>query len=125
MQKFTKELIIAFTLGIAVIVSSNLAFAQQNQGVEWRNKPVQCGPENEFWPVLNRHGEKPLMGAIAKLEGPGEPTTHWPIAVYVNTETGTFTIAEFHLGRGEVCVIGYGNAVDFDVEKYFNKKSDT
>ena len=62
MQKFTKELIIAFIFGIAVIVGSNLAFAQQKEGIEWRSKPVQCGPESAFWPVLNSHNEKALIG---------------------------------------------------------------
>lgn len=122
MQKFTKEMIIAFTVGLAVIVGSNFAFSQQKQGIEWREKPVQCGPEKEFWPVLNQHGEKALLGAIAKLEGPGKPTTYLPVYVFTNTDTGTFTIAEFHLHTSEVCIISYGSGIDFDVQKLFEEE---
>ena len=129
MQKFTRDLIIAFTFGIVVIVGSNLAFSQPKQGIEWREKPVQCGPEQEFWPVLNSHGEKALLGAIAKLEGPDEPTTYLPVYVFTNTDTGTFTIAEFHLHTNEVCIIGYGSGIDFDVQDLFQdrqtKQTDT
>ena len=122
MQKFTKEMIIAFIVGLAVIVGSNFAFSQQKQGIEWREKPVQCGPEKEFWPVLNQHGEKALLGAIAKLEAPGEPTSYLPVYVFTNTDTGTFTIAEFHLHTDEVCIIGYGSGIDFDVQDLFEKR---
>ena len=124
MQKFKKELIIAFTFGIAVIVGSNLAFSQPKQGIEWREKPVQCGPDKEFWPVLNSHDEKALLGGISKLEAPGEPTTYVPVYVFTNADTGTFTIAEFHLHTNEVCIIGYGSGIDFDVEDLFTKKYD-
>ena len=115
-------MIIAFTVGLAVIVGSNFAFSQQKQGIEWREKPVQCGPEKEFWPVLNQHGEKALLGAIAKLEGPGKPTTYLPVYVFTNTDTGTFTIAEFHLHTSEVCIISYGSGIDFDVQKLFEEE---
>ena len=124
MQKFTKELIIAFTFGIAVIVGSNIAFSQQKTGIEWRSKPVQCGPESAFWPVLNSHNEKALIGGVAKVEGPGEPTTFMPIYLFTNADTGTFTIAEFHLNTNEVCIIGYGGGIDFDVEDLFTQKYD-
>ena len=115
-------MIIAFTVGLAVIVGSNFAFSQQKQGIEWREKPVQCGPEKEFWPVLSSHGEKALLGAIAKLEGPGKPTTYLPVYVFTNTDTGTFTIAEFHLHTSEVCIISYGSGIDFDVQKLFEEE---
>ena len=120
MQKFTRDLLIAFILGLSVIIIPNIVFADEH-GVEWRTKPVQCGPDSTFFEVLESHGEKALLGGITKLEGPGEPTTHWPVYVFVNTNTGTFTIAEFHLASDEVCVIGYGNGIDFDVQKYFEK----
>ena len=71
-----------------------------------------------------QHGEKALLGAVAKLEAPGEPTTYLPVYVFTNTDTGTFTIAEFHLHTNEVCIIGYGSGIDFDVQDLFTRNYD-
>ena len=119
MQKFTKELIIAFLFGVSVIVFSNVAFAE----TEWRQKPVQCGKDESFFQILNQHGERAMVGGLSDIRDPDESgPTIAPVYLFVNTETGTFTIAEFHLARNEVCVIGFGNGIDFDVDKLFLEK---
>lgn len=93
---------------------------------EWRQKPVQCGSPDTLIKVISAAGEKALIGALTDLRKPGEQQSSLtPIYIFVNTDTGTFTIVEYHLSGEDVCVIGYGTGVDFNVQHLFEKKTES
>ena len=91
--------------------------------VETRSKPVQCGDYDSLNLVIERAGEKPLVGGIAQVKFEGGAIEHLPVYIFANTDTGTFTIIEIH--AEEVCVLGYGNGLDFDVQHLFEKKTES
>ena len=91
--------------------------------VETRSKPVQCGDYDSLNQVIEKAGEKPLVGGIAEVKFEGGAVEHLPVYVFANTDTGTFTIIEIH--AEEVCVINYGNSLDFNVQQYFEKKTES
>jgi len=98
------------------------AFAE----TEWRQKPVQCGSPDTLIKVITAAGEKALIGALTDLREPGElQSSLTPVYIFVNTDTGTFTIVEYHLSGEDVCVIGYGTGVDFNVQHLFEKKTES
>lgn len=100
------------------IVFSTSAFAQ----TQWREKPVQCGDPSSLYKFLDEAGEKPILGGIGEIRTSQLATEYWPVYIFVNTETGTFTIVEIHLNTDEACIVSFGNGIDFDVQKYFEKK---
>ena len=91
--------------------------------VEIRSKPVQCGDYDSLNQVIERAGEKPLVGGIGEVKFEGGATEHLPVYIFANADTGTFTIIEIH--AEEVCVLGYGNGLDFDVQHLFEKKTES
>ena len=91
--------------------------------VETRSKPVQCGDYDSLNQVIEKAGEKPLVGGIAEVRFEGGTVEHLPVYVFANTDTGTFTIIEIH--AEEVCVVNYGNSLDFNVQQYFEKKTES
>lgn len=98
------------------------AFAE----TEWRQKPVQCGSPDTLIKVISAAGEKALIGALTDLRKPGEQQSSLtPVYIFVNTDTGTFTIVEYHINGEDVCVIGYGTGIDFNVQHLFEKKTES
>ena len=89
---------------------------------EWRQKPVQCGNPESALQILSTAEEKALVGGLTTILDTNGSSTLFPFYLFVNTESGTFTIIEYHLSSNEVCIIGYGQAIDFDVHKLFEKK---
>jgi|SRR6056300_413931 len=121
-SKFGTQLLITFAATILLIAGINVAFAE----TIWRSKPVQCGKADTLLQVLNEAGEKPLVGALTDLRQQGSNISDLnPIYFFANTDTGTFTIIEYHLSAQEVCVVGYGQGLDFDVRSLFEKKNKT
>lgn len=93
--------------------------------VELRSKPVQCGGMKSLLEVIDRAEEKALIGGLSEVTLDDRSKQIMPVYVFVNIDTGTFTIIEVQLASDEVCVLGYGNGIDFDVDKYFEKKSES
>ena len=106
--------IIVFT----TFLFSTSAFAE----TQWREKPVQCGDPSSLYKFLDEAGEKAILGGIGEIRTSQQKKELWPIYVFVNTDTGTFTVVEMHLDSDEVCIIAFGNGIDFNVQKYFEKK---
>lgn len=97
------------------------AFAE----VETRSKPVQCGGIEGLLTIIDQAEEKALLGALGEVTMPDMTKQILPIYVFANTDTGTFTIFEMHPESNEVCLIGYGNSLDFDVQRYFEPKTNS
>ena len=113
MKKLLRTIILSTTL-----LSSVSAFAQ----TQWRQKPVQCGSLTSLYKFLDEAGEKAILGGIGEIRTSQEKKELWPIYVFVNTDTGTFTVVEAHLDNDEACIIAFGDRIDFDVQKYFENK---
>jgi hypothetical protein len=94
------------------------AFAE----TQWREKPVQCGDPTSLHKFLDEAGEKAILGGIGEIRTSQQKKELWPVYVFVNTDTGTFTIVEIHLDSDEACIIAYGDRISFDVQKYFDKE---
>lgn len=106
-------------LPILFILFSTSAFA-----VEWRSKPVQCGSIESVYKLLEANGEVALLGGVGKV--PPDPNNtkqvvEVPVYWFYNSDTGSFTVIEFHFPSNEACVISWGGGVEFDVQKYFEK----
>ena len=91
--------------------------------VETRSKPVQCGDYDSLNQIIERAGEKPLVGGIGEVKFEGGAIEHLPVYMFANTDTGTFTIIEIH--ADEACVLSYGNGLDFNVQQYFEPKTNS
>jgi len=122
MGKFSIQLLITFAATILLVAGINVAFAEPI----WRSKPVQCGNPDTLLQLLDEAGEKAIVGALTDLRQQGSNISDLnPIYFFANTNTGTFTIIEYHLSAQEVCVVGYGQGLDFDVQNLFEKKTES
>ena len=80
---------------------------------EWNEKPVMCADEEETLQSLKEKGEKLLyMGLgftkVRTETGLAHKPVTLPFRIYVNSETGTFTIIEYHPEYKSICIIAYG-----------------
>ena len=88
------------------------------QAGEWNEKPIMCANETETFQAINTKKEE-LIFKASQLTKVRTDTglARRPVAVsvdmYVNPETGTYTLVEFHPTYESYCVISYG--VNFQV----------
>ena len=87
---------------------------------EWNEKPVMCGEETEVFGLMGSKDEQLLMTGdlLAKVKDPDEANglspvpAILPLAVYVNFDTGSFTIVERHGDPYNVyCIIALGQGM--------------
>ena len=99
-------------LVIGLILLSTVA----NAG-EFQEKPVMCGPEEEVFPLIAEKDETLLVAGqqLTKVRDPDESDglsvvpAVLPFAMYVNLETNTYTVLEYHKAPYNVyCIISYG-----------------
>ena len=95
----------------ATVLLSNSALAE----LEWRRKPIQCGPKDGFLSLILQADEIALMAGLGEIRIGGMRGVV-PIYIFANSETGTFTIAEMHIENDEICVLAFGRNTTFDVE---------
>ena len=104
--------IIIFIMMLPFLVTSAIA------GPEWVNKPIQCGSVNEVDEIIYTLGEEFLLRGVATIYDQELQPKLGIIGVYVNAETGTFTIIEVFAGATEACIISFGNNLKFDLDDY-------
>ena len=88
------------------------------QAGEWNEKPIMCANETETFQAINTKKEELIFKASQLTKVRTETgLAKRPVAVsvdmYVNPETGTYTLVEFHPTYESYCVISYG--VNFQV----------
>ena len=88
--------------------------------VEWRQKPVQCGPMDNLIVLIDDAGEEALIGGMSRVRIE-EQQADMPVVLFKHPEENTFTIVEFHMDHRESCIIAWGGGADFDVYKFFDK----
>lgn len=109
-DKFGIQLLLAFFIGISVILISNIAFAQP----KWVEKPVQCASYEEVIQRAIKDDLQPLMSmtGTARIDN---SLYLLPYIFYYNSNTSYWMIVEVHQDN-TACIIGVGDKVDFDVD---------
>jgi hypothetical protein len=80
---------------------------------EWNEKPIMCSDEVETFDAINSKKEELVFKAVQFTKvrtdsGLARKPVGVAVDMYVNPETGTFTIIEFHPTYKSYCVISYG-----------------
>ena len=97
------------------------SFTTPVSAVEFRSKPVQCGPKASLLQLIEEAGEEALVGGVADVILEGGQKTQVAVTFFANPIEGTWTMVEFHTPI-EACVIAYGGSLDFDVQQYFKEE---
>ena len=103
-----KKFILIILVGIACLVNAG----------EWNEKPIICADEFETFNVIKTKKEELVFKAtqLTKVRtetGLARKPVSVTIDMYVNPETGTYTMVEFHPTYKSYCVISHG--VNFQV----------
>ena len=80
---------------------------------EWNEKPIMCANEIETFDTIKTKKEELIFKALqfSKVRneiGLAKRPVGVAVDMYVNPETGTYTIIEFHPTYKSYCVISYG-----------------
>ena len=83
------------------------------QAGEWNEKPILCANETETFQVIKSKKEELVFKAtqLTKVRtdtGLARRPVGVAVDMYVNPETGTYTIIEFHPTYESYCVVSYG-----------------
>ena len=108
---FSKREIFVFVF--VVFIGLSLAYSCRLEAGEWNEKPVMCVYEKEIEKVLKLKGETLFFAGkqLTKVRtetGLAKKPVNTPFRLYVNKETGTFTVLEYHPSYKTFCVIAYG-----------------
>ena len=80
---------------------------------EWNEKPIMCANEVETFDAINTKKEELVFKAVQFTKvrtetGLAKKPVGVAVDMYVNPETGTYTLVEFHPTYESYCVISYG-----------------
>ena len=109
-----------FIVGILVAVYLfifGLGIFKNVEAGEWNDKPVMCENTRVALKAIQAKGEILLMTGVqsAKVRNPDEPNgladkpVHLALQIFINMQTKTFTIVEYHPAYDTICVIAYGD----------------
>ena len=92
-----------------LLVASSVVYAG-----EWNDKPIMCGNEVETFDAINSKKEELVFKAtqftkVRTDSGLARKPVGVAVDMYVNPETGTYTLIEFHPTYESYCVISYGS----------------
>ena len=81
---------------------------------EWNEKPIMCSDEVETFDAINSKKEELVFKAVQFTKvrtdsGLARKPVGVAVDMYVNPETGTYTLIEFHPTYESYCVISYGS----------------
>ncbi|MBR19764.1 MAG: hypothetical protein CMA64_06415 [Euryarchaeota archaeon] len=108
-------------IALLVFITAVVVYTDTSRAGEWQEKPVMCAPKDEIFSMLADKEERLVFGGklLGKVRDPDEADglsqtpAILPFALYVNFETKTFTILEYHNHPyNQFCVIGYGVEID-------------
>ena len=80
---------------------------------EWNEKPVMCASKEETFGVINEKNETLIFtgSEFAKVRsetGLAKKPATLPLSFYINLQTGTYTVIEYHAEYETYCVLAYG-----------------
>ena len=96
-----------------LLVISLTAFSNKAAAGMWNDKPVMCGEEKEVMYTIQEKKETLLFNAasltkVRSKEGLQKRVVTLPLQIYVNFDTKTFTIIEYHDEHKVYCIVSYG-----------------
>ena len=105
-----KENIWFIFVGILIIL---FAIVPQLEAGEWNDKPIICADKHETFRAIKDKKEDLIFKAtqLTKVRtdsGLARKPVGVSVDMYVNPETGTYTIVEYHPTYKSYCVISYG-----------------
>ncbi len=105
-----KENIWFIFVGILIIL---FAIVPQLEAGEWNDKPIICADKQETFRAIKDKKEDLIFKAtqLTKVRtdsGLARKPVGVSVDMYVNPETGTYTIIEYHPTYKSYCVISYG-----------------
>ena len=89
------------------------AIVPQVKAGEWNEKPIMCANKMETFDAINTKKEELIFKALQFTKvrtesGLAKKPVGVAVDMYVNPETGTYTLVEFHPTYESYCVISYG-----------------
>ena len=89
------------------------AIVPQVKAGEWNEKPIMCADKMETFDAINTKKEELIFKALQFTKvrtesGLAKKPVGVAVDMYVNPETGTYTLVEFHPTYESYCVISYG-----------------
>ena len=81
---------------------------------EWNDKPVMCEQKEIVLDTIRSKGELPLITGIQSTkvrdtDGLSDIPAHTALQIFVNHQTKTFSILEYHPSYNSICIIAYGD----------------
>jgi len=81
---------------------------------EWNDKPVMCEQKEIVLDTIRSKGELPLITGIQStkvrdIDGLSDIPAHTALQIFVNHQTKTFSILEYHPSYNSICIIAYGD----------------
>jgi len=117
-DKFGVQLLLAFCLGVLIIVTGFAVSA-----ASWYTKPIQCGTVQEVVDLMEERDQQPLFAGVgtSRIDDQKLPI---PTFVFVNFDLGSFHVIEFNIQSDQACVIIVGDQLDFEAIEWYYKKND-
>ena len=96
-----------------LMLGLTLAYTCRLEAGEWNDKPILCANETETFQAIQSKKEELVFKAtqLTKVRtdtGLARRPVGVAVDMYVNPETGTYTIIEFHPTYESYCVVSYG-----------------
>ena len=84
------------------------------QAGEWNDKPVMCEKKDLALEAIRAKGEIPIITGIQSTkvrdeDGLSDIPAHTALQIFVNHQTKTFSILEYHPSYNSICIIAYGD----------------
>ena len=106
--------ILAYLFAVFWILTVSILFwPYDSEAGEWNEKPIMCANEVETFDAIKTKKEELIFKALQFTKvrtdvGLAKKPVGVAVDMYVNPETGTYTILEFHPTYKSYCVISYG-----------------
>ena len=120
-DKFGIQLLIAFTVSLAVIAVGFAASASNHIG--WYQKPVQCSTVAAVNNLMKERNQTPLFAGVGTARIENSRAT-LPTFVFVDLEIGSWHVVEYNLDNNQACVTAVGDQLDFEAIDWFYKNDD-
>tara|TARA_B100000927_G_C16228069_1_gene374255 strand:+ start:204 stop:542 length:339 start_codon:yes stop_codon:yes gene_type:complete len=96
-----------------ILVISLITFSNKSISGMWNDKPVMCAEKQEVMYTIQEKKESLVFNAVSltkvrSKEGLQKRIVTLPLQIYVNHDTKTYTILEYHDEHKVYCIISYG-----------------
>ena len=108
-----KKLTYAFFI-FWILMAAFMFWPHDSSAGEWNEKPVMCEQKEIALNTVRSKGELPLMTGVQSTkvrdtDGLSDVPAHTALQIFVNHQTKTFSILEYHPSYNSICIIAYGD----------------